>query len=456
MRLPNALRTAAFRLTAIYAVLFVLSLAAILAIVIALVDRSMREQLSAAARADATLVARSMQPGPGSVSGDLRKVSGGPPAYYFVRQRDGTEPLSEFRPPGTISGPFEIADSRTQTRVEREPGSRLIGFGIRLADGSYVAAARDDDPVHETMEAVVEAATTAGLIALTLAFAGGLLMSALALRRVGSLDRTARAIFEGDLGQRMPVRGTGDEFDRLATSLNRMLDRISALMDGLQQVSTDVAHDLRTPLSRLRQRLEDFGQSQLTGDQRQSLRSAIAEADEILSIFAALVQIAQVEGGILRSRFEKIDLGMAAAEVGEVYQSVAEGGGHSLAVDAETGAVVRGNRQLLVQLIVNLVENAISHTPPGTSIRLGVRRRSGRIVLTVADDGPGIPAEERSHVFRRFFRLDQSRSTPGTGLGLALVAAIAEIHGILIELGDNSPGLRMTLTFPASGPPQAP
>jgi len=449
VRLFSALRTAAFRLTVIYAVLFVVSLAVILAIVIALVDRSMRDQLSVAAREDAALLARSYQIGRGHDGRALRDTRGGPPTYFFVRRADGAQPVADFLPPGIVEGPFEVADSRVSPPREVELGSRLIGYGLRLHDGSYVAAARDDDPVHETMEAVVEAATTAGLVALTLALLGGLLMSAISLRRVDSFDRTARAIFDGDLTRRMPFRGTGDEFDRLAASLNRMLDRISALMEGLRQVSTDVAHDLRTPLSRLRQRLEDLGKSELTSGQQETVDAAVAEADAILCLFAALVQIAKVEGGSLRSRFEDVDLEAVATEVGEVYQAVAEGAGHSLVVEAESGVVVRANRELLVQLIVNLVENAITHTPHGTSIKLGVARRSGSAVLTVTDDGPGIPPDERARVFGRFYRLDRSRSTPGTGLGLALVGAIAELHGAGIELTDNLPGARFTLTFPA-------
>lgn len=448
MRLPNALRTAAFRLTAVYAVLFVLSLAVILAIIIALVDRSMRDQLSAAAQEDAMLLARSYQSGQPIDGRDVRRMRGGPPTYFFIRRGDGVQVLTEFRPRMAMTGPFEIADSRVGQQEGDEPGSRLIGYAIHLADGSYVAAARDDDPIHETREAVVEAATMAVIVALTLALLGGLLMSSLTLRRVDALNRTARAIFDGDLDRRMPVRGTGDEFDRLASSLNRMLDRMSALMDGLRKVSTDVAHDLRTPLSRLRHRLEEFGSSDLSTDQRAALGAALAEADGILSIFAALIEIAQVEDGSDRMQFTEVDLGLLAAEVGDVYQAVAEAAGDLLVVAGAKGAVVRGNRELLVQLIVNLVENSITHTPQGTEIRLSVHESFGRPVLTIADDGAGIPPEEQIRVFTRFYRLDRSRSTPGTGLGLALVAAIADIHDISIELSDNGPGLQITLTFP--------
>jgi len=447
VRLPKAVRTAAFRLTAIYAVLFALSLAIILAMVITLVQRSMLDQVRAAVRDDAVLLAGAYQRAEGNAQ-ELDRSRAGHGTYFFIRRSDGTEVLAEFRPAGMPVGSFAIDEARAIAKDDDEVDGALIGYGARLADGTYLAAAREDEPVRESMEAVLEAAAIAAIVALTLAVLGGLFMSTLYLRRVDALDRTATAIFDGDLGRRMPVRGTNDEFDRLATSLNRMLDRIAALMDGLRQVSTDVAHDLRTPLSRLRQRLEDFGKTDLAQEQRAVLDGAVSEADAILSIFAALLQIAQVESGSIRKRFAPVDLGALAGEVGEIYQAVAEGAGHALAVRAEPGSFVRGTRELLLQLIVNLVENAITHTPPGTQVWLSVESRSDTVALVVADDGPGITPAERERVFRRFYRLDASRSTPGTGLGLALVAAIADIHDVRIEVGDNEPGVRMTLIFP--------
>ncbi len=449
MRLPNAFRTAAFRLTAIYAVLFAISLAAILAIVIAFVQQSMLDQVAKAAQEDTSLLVRAYQRTDLPTIETLTRSRAGRQTFFFVRQADGTEIMAEFRPPGAPVGSFTVGDTRATELHDDDLDSQLIGYGERLPDGTYLAAARDDEPVTETMEAVLQAAVIAGILAVTLGVLGGLFMSTLYLRRVDVFDRTATAIFDGDMGQRMPIRGTGDEFDRLAASLNRMLDRISALMDGLRQVSTDVAHDLRTPLSRLRQRLEDFGKSDLTRDQRTALDGAVSEADRILSIFTALLQIAQVEGGSLRKRFGSVDLAALATEVGEIYQAVAEGAGHILAIHVEPGVRVRGNRDLLLQLLVNLIENAITHTPSGTEVAVSVTKRGRDIRLEVADDGPGIPTAERDRVFRRFHRLDASRSTPGTGLGLALVAAIAEIHDVKIEVGDNRPGVLMMLTFVA-------
>lgn len=449
MRLPSALRTAAFRLTAIYALLFAISLAAILAIVTAFVQRSMLDQVATAAREDVSLLVRAYQRTDRPTLESLSRARAGRQTSFFVRRADGTEVVAEFRPPGVPVGPFTVGDTRAAEPHDDDLDSQLIGYGEHLPDGTYLAAARDDEPVTETMEAVLRASVIAGILAVTLGVLGGLLMSAFYLRRVDALDRAATAIFDGDMGQRMPTRGTGDEFDRLAASLNRMLDRIAALMDGLRQVSTDVAHDLRTPLSRLRQRLEDFGRSDLTHAQRAALDGAVSEADGILSIFTALLQIAQVEGGSMRKRFDSVDLSVLVSEVGEIYDAVAEGAGHTLTIQAQPGATVRGNRELLLQLLVNLIENAITHTPSGTEVAIGVTKRGREVVLEVADDGPGIPTGERDRVFRRFHRLDASRSTPGTGLGLALVSAIAEIHDVSIEVEDNRPGLLMILTFVA-------
>ena len=431
--------------------LFALSLAAILAIAIAFVQKSMLDQVAAAAREDTALLARSYQRTNLPTIETLTRSRAGRQTVFFVRRADGTEIMAEFRPPGAPVGSFTVGDTRATEPHDDDLDSQLIGYGVRLPDGTYLAAARDDEPVTETMEAVLRASVIAGILAITLGVLGGLFMSTLYLRRVDAFDRTAAAIFDGDMGQRMPIRGTGDEFDRLASSLNRMLDRISVLMDNLRQVSTDVAHDLRTPLSRLRQRLEDFGKTDLSLHQRAALDGAVSEADTILSIFTALLQIAQVEGGSMRKRFEIVDLAALVTEVGEIYQAVAEGAGHTLTIHAATDTAVRGNRELLLQLLVNLIENAITHTPAGTEAVVSVTKRGHEVVLEVADDGPGIPPTEHDRVFRRFYRLDASRSTPGTGLGLALVAAIAEIHHIRIDVGDNKPGLLVRLAFGAWG-----
>ena len=256
----------------------------------------------------------------------------------------------------------------------------------------------------------------------------------------------------GNLAERIPTRGTGDDFDLLSVSLNEMLDRIHTLMEGLRQVSNDIAHDLRTPLTRLRQRLEIARTRSTTVDEyRQLVDTVIRDTDEILKTFAAMLRVAEIEAGTARARFAPVDLSALLKAIVELYAALAEDQQQSLEGRIDHGLVVRGDRELLTQMFVNLVENALRHTPPGTRIEVTAALVAGRPVCGIADSGPGIPPAERDKVFRRFYRLDASRATAGSGLGLSLVAAIAELHHVKVELTDNAPGLRVTLHFPASG-----
>jgi signal transduction histidine kinase len=229
-----------------------------------------------------------------------------------------------------------------------------------------------------------------------------------------------------------------------------MLDRIAGLMENLRQVSNDIAHDLRTPLSRLRQDLEEAQKRDLTpADFKRVIEGAVAEADVLLETFAALLRIAQIEAGTRRSAFRSVDLSDVLRTVAEAYAPAVEESGRTLRAETTADMQVTGDRGLLSQLLVNLVENALHHTPPGTTIAVRLSRQSEGVVAEVADDGPGIPADERAKVFRRFYRLERSRTTVGSGLGLSTVAAIAELHHAGIELFDNEPGLRVVIRFPA-------
>jgi signal transduction histidine kinase len=229
-----------------------------------------------------------------------------------------------------------------------------------------------------------------------------------------------------------------------------MLDRIEALMEGLRQVSTDIAHDLRTPLGRLRQRLEGAVlKSRSTGEYEQAVEGAIAEADHLLAVFNALLRIARLEAGNRRQGFVRCDLAALTTAMVEVFQPTAEDGGQSLRWTNAAPVEVIGDADLLSQMIANLIENALRHTPPGSRIDIAVVcLPSGRAELSIADDGPGIPADLRDKVFQRFYRLEQSRHTPGNGLGLSLVAATAQLHRVTITLSDNRPGLKVSLLFP--------
>jgi signal transduction histidine kinase len=318
----------------------------------------------------------------------------------------------------------------------------LTGFGLTLPDGSFLLVAQDASRLTDMQHAIVSAFVWAGGVTLVLAIAGGLLIGSNFLRRIDTITRTSRAIMGGDLSARIPVRGTHDEIDQLVASLNAMLERIQQLMDGLRQVSSDIAHDLRTPLGRLRQHLEDARErATSTADYDAAAESAIAEADELLETFSALLRIAQVEAGAQKKGFSDVDLSELVHSVAEVYQPAAEDSGHRLSYKVEDGVHLPGDRPLLAQMISNLVENALHHTPAGSDVALCLRKAGNGFEIELADNGPGIPQAEHAKVFDRFYRLDRSRSTAGSGLGLALVKAIAGLHGLTIRLEDRNPGL---------------
>ncbi|ODN70537.1 sensor histidine kinase [Methylobrevis pamukkalensis] len=269
------------------------------------------------------------------------------------------------------------------------------------------------------------------------------------LGRIARIDATTRAIVAGDLSARVPGRGTDDELDRLTSGINDMLDRLQTLMVDLKRVTTDVAHDLRTPLARLRQKLES-AREEATGvaDYAAVTDEAVAEVDRLLGIFTALMRIAEIEARARRSAFAAVDLSTLAADMAEVYEPVAEETGHHLALRIEPHVGIVGDRALVQQILANLVENALRHTPAGTTVTVEVTTRGGRPVLGVADDGPGVPADMREEVQKPFRRLETARSTSGSGLGLALVKAVATLHEADLLLGDGAPGLRAEIVFP--------
>ena len=290
---------------------------------------------------------------------------------------------------------------------------------------------------------------TVGFI-LVFGLLGGALMSRNMLRRLDSINRTSGEIIAGNLTRRVPVSGAHDEFDILAENLNRMLDRIERLMKGLREVTDSVAHDLRTPLNRLRQRLE---QSQarlgLAGSDTSEIERAIAETDQLIGTFNALLLIAETDAGTARGTMTPLDLTSVAADVCELYEPLAEEKNVTLTLAKPASeTVIDGNRSLISQALANLVDNAIKYTPPGgrVTVRPGVNFQS--VDICVADSGPGIPPQERPRVIERFVRLEASRHSPGTGLGLSLVAAVAHFHNAQLLLEDNTPGLKATLRFP--------
>jgi signal transduction histidine kinase len=286
------------------------------------------------------------------------------------------------------------------------------------------------------------------LLVLTLAIAGGIVLSMAFLQRVDTITRTAEAIIGGDMQRRIPVRGAADDIDRLAVTLNRMLDRIASLMEALRQVSNDIAHDLRTPLGRLRQRLDEVRRNAgSVVEYETAVDHAVAETDEILDTFAALLRIAQIESGTRKAGFRSVDVSALTAHLCQTYLPVAEDARKTLDIDIAPDIAVDGDRELLVQMIANLIENAIRHTNDDTGIVVRLERHGAGAQIVIEDNGPGIPDGERERVLERFYRLERSRTTAGSGLGLSLVAAIAELHNAKVELADANPGLRVSIVF---------
>jgi signal transduction histidine kinase len=358
-----------------------------------------------------------------------------------------------------LAGDLPIASDRlgwVETDSGQDAGGRpnsdnetVRALVTELDGGFRLGVGEDLEQVGEMEETFLGILGSALGIVLVLGIGGGLLLSAAFLRRVDMITRTADAIIEGDLSRRIERTGSGDDFDHLSATLNAMLDRIAGLMENLRQVSNDIAHDLRTPLSRLRQDLEEAQKRDLTvSDFKRVIDGAVAEADVLLETFSALLRIAQIEAGTRRSAFRPVDLSDVARTVAEAYAPAVEESGRTLRAEIADGVQINGDRGLLSQLFVNLVENALHHTPPGTTIALRLSHQPAGALAEVADTGSGIPAEERFKVFRRFYRLERSRTTPGSGLGLSTVAAIVELHHAAIELLDNEPGLRVMIRFP--------
>lgn len=287
----------------------------------------------------------------------------------------------------------------------------------------------------------------AATIVFVVGFAG--LLAHRAQQKIGVFASTLARVGQGDIVRRVPLAGSGDDLDQVAAQINAMLDHLQKLIENVNQASSDIAHDLKKPIGRLRRRLEAaLGSEGGTEDMRGRVGEALVELDSIVETFEALLRITQIEAGARRSRFCDVDLGAVLSDVADIYEPVAEENGDRLQCQVRTPAKVHGDRELLTQLFANLIENAIRHSPKGTRIGVDLVEQSDRHLAVVWDTGPGIPAEERGNVFRRLYRLERARTTPGSGLGLNLAAAIAELHGASVELKDNAPGLRVDVSFP--------
>jgi signal transduction histidine kinase len=328
-----------------------------------------------------------------------------------------------------------------------------VAEGRILENGQFLLIGQDLVLLGDLYTVLIRAFASSIGLTILLAILGGLLISRNILRRVSTVSETSRAIVAGDLSQRLPLAGADDEFDHLASSVNAMLDRIVELMKQTQQVTNDIAHDLRTPLTRLRQRLERARRREGTEEARlEVLDRSIEDVDAILRTFGALLRIAQIEAGGRASSLGAFDFSRLISGISEDFGPAARDQGRHLSAQLTPGLIVHGDRELLMQMAVNLIDNAIHHSRVGADIRITADRVAGAPRFIVADSGGGIPPEERERVFRPFYRLEPSRQNEGSGLGLSLVAAIVKQHRATIALEDNHPGLRVVVVFPSCEP----
>jgi signal transduction histidine kinase len=455
--------THAFRLAALYFLVFAASVLGVLLFVYLTSAGFVERQTEATLDAEITGLAE--QYAQRGLSGLIQIVAArsagdrGDAMIYLVTDPEG-KPLAgniAAWPAGvpTHSAWLSFALERTiNGRSELHPArGRLfvIPGGYRLLVG------RDISDATAFRSEVRTTLLWAGSIALGMGLIGGTVMSRNLLRRVEQVNRTSERVMAGNLSDRIPLHGTSDEFDQLAANLNRMLDQIERLMTAMREVTDDVAHDLRTPLSRLRTRLEralvgpsgtdPSGTDPPDGaSQGEAIRAAIDEADRLLATFNALLSIAELEARTRHDQTTPLDLSEVARSAAELYEPVAEEKGFALTVTAEAGVRIRGDWHLLSQALANLLDNALKYAGGG-QIELRVFPSNGQAILEVADQGPGIPEADRQSVLDRFVRLEPSRTTPGNGLGLSLVRAIARRHDGSVTLEDNRPGLRVRLSF---------
>jgi len=323
---------------------------------------------------------------------------------------------------------------------------------LPLAGGYRLLVGLDTEDLDEREDLVFQALSWGAGVTLALGFLGGLLLTFAVSRRLESINRAARAVIGGDLSGRVALRGSGDDFDQLSATLNEMLERIEGLVGSISRVSDNIAHELRTPLSRLRAELEDLAANEDAAEAPARSAAALEEAARLQSMFEALLRLARLQSGA-RGEVATVRLSELLEDAADLYGAAAEDRRQTLATAIEPELALPGDRDLIFQMAGNLLDNAVKFTPPGGRIALSARREGGDIVVEVADDGPGVPAQERARVLERFYRVAGSEEAEGFGLGLSLVAAAAERHGAELRLEDAAPGLRVAIRFPASRGP---
>jgi signal transduction histidine kinase len=434
-------RSFSLRLATLYTAAFALAVVVVGTITLLATRAALRQQFDARINAEAAGLAQEFRTeGLSSVVQAVGERDRSPGALDYGLQGPHGEP---------VAGKLAQAKAPLGWSTLRKSGETesIRVLTTALPDGHRLVVGNVDEQSEALQHTVLQGFAWAFAGVVVLGFLGGYGLSRAVHRRLATMTDAAEAIIEGDLARRIPEQGSDDDLDRVAATFNRMLDRIAALMETLRQVSDDIAHDLRTPLTRLRQRLEASLTLVTPQERAEAIGGALADMDAILETFAGLLRIAQIEGGARRTAFRPLDLAPLARTVVEDFAPSAEDSGQALSLEGESPLIVEGDPELLTQMLVNLVDNALRHAGPGAQIRVRAAGQGADVVVSVIDNGPGVPEGERARVFDRFYRLERNRSTPGSGLGLALVAAIARLHGASVSLADASPGLEVFVTL---------
>jgi signal transduction histidine kinase len=447
------LRTQAFRIVLVYVLLFAVSVSALLFFTYWNTRRTLDAQTDQIIEAEITGLSEQYQRlglhGLGE-SVMSRSLHGGQALYLLTdnSHRPMAGNLDSW--PAITVNPGNFVEFDYERRLNGVAETRRARGRLFMLTGNFYLLVAQD--VHDRdLTQRMFTTTLPWTVALILVFGllGGALMSRNMLRRLDAINRASNEIMGGNLTQRVPVSPASDEFDVLAENLNRMLDRIERLLKGLREVTDSVAHDLRTPLNRLRQRLEQSqARMAAAGSDTGEIERAIADTDQLIATFNALLLIAETDAGAARGAMSPLDLVSVAGDVSELYEPLADEKSVILTLVTASVPMIEGNRSLVAQALANLVDNAIKYTPPGGRVAVSISQSFSGVDLCVADSGPGIAPHDRARVVERFVRLEASRNSPGTGLGLSLVAAVAHFHNAQLLLEDNAPGLKATLRFP--------
>lgn len=461
--LPKLFRTTAFRLSLVYLAVFAVSVFFILGYVAWSAGRIFDEQIVETIEAEiAGLAEQYRLAGIRRLVAIVDRRSSQPGAsLYLVTTFQGERIAGNVGslPPGTLDreGQSEVHYARTEEEArEHEAIVRvfLLPGGFRLLVG------RDVEDRTRIRGVIGRAFGLSLLLVGILGCLGGWFVTRRVLKRVDGMTGTTETIMAGDLTGRLQIAGTGDELDRLALNLNAMLDRIGELMTGLSEVSNNIAHDLKTPLTRLRNRADEALRGERDpAELREALERVIEDSDNLIRIFNALLMIARLEAGSASEIMGEFDLAEVARDLAELYEPLAEEAGMAIRLDIAAELPMRGNRELVGQAVANLIDNAIKYGAEGGGggepVLIGAERQGATMRITIADRGPGIPEADRGRVLDRFVRLETARSRPGFGLGLSLAAAVARLHGGALTLADHRPGLEAILSLPAGAPSHA-